>query len=692
MTLTAPTNHNKNPTPSTPRQSKPQLAPYSPRKPMTLSFTPKRQTGTRLLNEFPVGCCLIVRGAGISESNPNPVALIEAAITKTKEKYPTSPAIVDKPLQVTPFSSNSRLQPSKSLCAYIQLAREVRNDRLEGQEDEPRIDLLEEWRHALMLEHPEWEVKWAPAKSGKDKRPSIRFPEITGSAREETPETASARMAILKWLDTKGYALTESFLSKGGLICTLRDYRHADEIIALENIIINPALTVKVTRVKQIEIENAFEMIILAIPNADYEGIEGSVLEWIANQSLDEDDNPTLADHRTACYPMKARAINDGNAAMQSQFNDLKRLVKDHIAASTLQFSTLNESIQAVTSSVRTLQDQNAATQRALLGQFSAMDNAKTISDMKNRELDLSMQILIEKDERQRIKLVKMQQMVCNRRIEAEQAYEHSHRDATAVFRTQIANCSIALPTPTTPDSLIKRRQLDSASMDVDESQPPVRLSSPTHTRQADESSPAKPLGSQPKRTAFRGVLDMLRTFGSGTRSIWFLRRRLVSNRSTVSSLSNIFAIIILLSIVQCAAAATFIPPTVTSSMSVLVINANGFVQPVKVSHVNSMINVRRPHAFVIGETKTQSKVRDSLPHYEYDVYEKPGVKADSHHIFKWGIVLGICKDLQVLQQAIVKHASLKGRVVAVDVALPTPNGKCFKHRLIAGYAPWLLE
>ncbi|TFK17260.1 hypothetical protein FA15DRAFT_710991 [Coprinopsis marcescibilis] len=300
MTLAAPTNHNKNPPPSTPQQSKPQLAPFSPRKPMTLSFTPKCQTGARLLNEFPVGCCLIVRGAGLSKSNPNPVAIIEAAISKTRVKYPTSPAIVDTPLQVNPFPSNSRTQPSKSLSAYIQLAREARGDRLEGQEDEPRIDLLEEWRHALMLEHPEWEVKWAPAKFGKDKQPSVRFPEITGSAREETPETASARTAVLKWLDAKGYTLTESFLSKGGLICTLRDYRHADDIIALENIIINPALKIKVTPVKQIEIENAFEMIILAIPNADYKGIESSILEWIATQSLDEDDNPTLVDHRTA--------------------------------------------------------------------------------------------------------------------------------------------------------------------------------------------------------------------------------------------------------------------------------------------------------------------------------------------------------------------------------------------------------
>ncbi|TFK27522.1 hypothetical protein FA15DRAFT_701922 [Coprinopsis marcescibilis] len=158
--------------------------------------------------------------------------------------------------------------------------------------------------------------------------------------------------------------------------------------------------------------------------------------------------------------------------------------------------------------------------------------------------------------------------------------------------------------------------------MAIDESQPLVRLPSPTHAHQADKSSPAKPLGSQPKQTAFRSMLDALRTFGSSTWSIWFLRRR-------------------------------------------------------------------RQHAFVIGETKTQSKVCDSLPHHEYNVYEESGVKADGHHILKWGMALGICKDLQVLQQAIVKHASLKGRVVAVDVALPTPNSKCFKHRLIAGYAPW---
>ncbi|TFK27521.1 hypothetical protein FA15DRAFT_724085 [Coprinopsis marcescibilis] len=155
-------------------------------------------------------------------------------------------------------------------------------------------------------------------------------------------------------------------------------------------------------------------MIILAIPNTNYKGIEGSILEWIVNQSLDEDDNPTWAEHciahakpntiifhltswaATCCMLSNkvsedfevtfkgfkmvppqllhtandeeiwrlpftnvntalhngAQAINDRNTAMQSQFNDLKHLVKDHIVASTLQFSTLNKSIQAVTTSV----------------------------------------------------------------------------------------------------------------------------------------------------------------------------------------------------------------------------------------------------------------------------------------------------------------------------------------------------
>lgn len=151
--------------------------------------------------------------------------------------------------------------------------------------------------------------------------------------------------------------------------------------------------------------------------------------------------------------------------------------------------------------------------------------------------------------------------------------------------------------------------------------------------------------------------------------------------------LTILLFVIGLLDVVQAAG----MPLSSTSTISIYALNANGLVQAVKVKHINNVINLRRPHAFVIGETKTKTKTKlsKSLPFLDYDIHEEAGESAENHHIFKWGIVMGIRKDLQIAQRVEIKQQSLKGRVVAIDVILPTSDGKCFQHRLIAAYAPW---
>jgi hypothetical protein len=98
---------------------------------------------------------------------------------------------------------------------------------------------------------------------------------------------------------------------------------------------------------------------------------------------------------------------------------------------------------------------------------------------------------------------------------------------------------------------------------------------------------------------------------------------------------------------------------------------------------------MRNPQAFVISETKTNSKLSKSLPSTDYEIYEEEGICAENHHIFKWGIAVGIRKDLQVTQRLQITQQSLKGSVIALDVILPTPSGKCIPHRIIGCYAPW---
>ena len=80
--------------------------------------------------------------------------------------------------------------------------------------------------------------------------------------------------------------------------------------------------------------------------------------------------------------------------------------------------------------------------------------------------------------------------------------------------------------------------------------------------------------------------------------------------------------------------------------LSVFALNANGLVHPGKITHINMAISVRCPHLFNISKMKTNSKMGNKLLKDDYNIFKKTGVKTDNHHLYKWGIVVGIQKDL----------------------------------------------
>jgi hypothetical protein len=126
-----------------------------------------------------------------------------------------------------------------------------------------------------------------------------------------------------------------------------------------------------------------------------------------------------------------------------------------------------------------------------------------------------------------------------------------------------------------------------------------------------------------------------------------------------------------------------------TSTLSVYALNANGLVNPGKIAHINSAINARRPHLFIISETKTNSNMGSKLSKNDYNIFEETGGKTDNHHLYKWGIVVGICKDLQISQKIALSHSALAGRAIVIDIILGTSNRRGFIHRFIGTYAPW---
>lgn len=146
-----------------------------------------------------------------------------------------------------------------------------------------------------------------------------------------------------------------------------------------------------------------------------------------------------------------------------------------------------------------------------------------------------------------------------------------------------------------------------------------------------------------------------------------------------------VILLIVLLSLVQeCSA----MNPLSSGMLSVYALNANGMVHEGKLTQISNAIKIRKPHVVVISETKTHDKVGKKLDTNDYNFFEETGIKMENHHLYKWGVVVGIRKDIQIAQRVEIM-TTLKGRVVALDLVLGTNKGRGFLHRFIGAYAPW---
>ncbi|KAJ7817913.1 hypothetical protein B0H14DRAFT_2601637 [Mycena olivaceomarginata] len=94
------------------------------------------------------------------------------------------------------------------------------------------------------------------------------------------------------------------------------------------------------------------------------------------------------------------------------------------------------------------------------------------------------------------------------------------------------------------------------------------------------------------------------------------------------------------------------------------------------------------PHK-VISETKTNEKLSYKLPLSEYNIFKEDAVPMSHTKGHKWGVAVEIRKDLQVSQWVSITKASLKGRLLAMDVILPTNTGHGFVYRIMRVYMPW---
>ncbi|KAJ3849994.1 hypothetical protein EV368DRAFT_66968 [Lentinula lateritia] len=126
-----------------------------------------------------------------------------------------------------------------------------------------------------------------------------------------------------------------------------------------------------------------------------------------------------------------------------------------------------------------------------------------------------------------------------------------------------------------------------------------------------------------------------------------------------------------------------------SSTFSLYSLNANGLGSTVKIHHINTAIHSMKPHAFILNESKTNASVINDLPSNEYEIFEEHAVNCKNSQLYKWGTVLGIRKDIQVINRLQISDVTLRGRVVAVDIAVQTSNGQAFIYRIFGVYAPW---
>jgi hypothetical protein len=121
------------------------------------------------------GCTLIIRGVGATNRNSDPVKLVDAVVAQISKKYPN---LADIPLTIKPFSTRG----DWSTTCYVQLnSRQIPKASDEVESSEPRSDLLQIWMTVLAEHNPRWNVAWAPAKQGTDKRMYIRFPDLNAA-------------------------------------------------------------------------------------------------------------------------------------------------------------------------------------------------------------------------------------------------------------------------------------------------------------------------------------------------------------------------------------------------------------------------------------------------------------------------------------------------------------------------------
>jgi hypothetical protein len=261
--------------------------PCTPKKPPAFQSraaygTPSpRKTQSSSASSLASGCELILRGV-LNPTLPlaDPVPIVQDLVN---DIMLVDPDLAGVPVLVKPFHSGRKTEPS-STC-YIRLHSSFDPTATTGPLSEPRCDLLRMWRDSIRTNRPQWEVAWSPQIAGKDKRLWVRFPDVI--PRDPTSKDgaipADTINKVKGFLEGQGFPTLGHFSNQGGLVFTLIDPAHVDQIIAQRSLKV-PGFPLPLTVLPgcQLEIEHAFELVIMGVN--DYEGIFPHLEEWLVRE------------------------------------------------------------------------------------------------------------------------------------------------------------------------------------------------------------------------------------------------------------------------------------------------------------------------------------------------------------------------------------------------------------------------
>ncbi|KAJ7197671.1 hypothetical protein C8J57DRAFT_1637236 [Mycena rebaudengoi] len=242
-----------------------------------------------LSKAIPAGNFLILRGVHTrGDRKIDPVPTVAAKLVELRQDIPTLNNI---PVDIVPFSTRD-----VSTSCYLKLAASLTSPDPKA---EPRTDLLTIWSDAIIA-CTAWEVAWAPQVEGKDKRMWLRVNDVFEKdlVRSDTEQKKSDDKVITTFRDAferENYQTVNAFRSGSGIIFTFAFPYDVDKAAHGRYISVGTA-TYPVHRVRQIEIDFAFELVVGGMAGID-PSAKQNICGWFA--AFEQYGQSLLLDTRT---------------------------------------------------------------------------------------------------------------------------------------------------------------------------------------------------------------------------------------------------------------------------------------------------------------------------------------------------------------------------------------------------------